>query len=87
MQAARPDAYVDTSRLIAPNRVFTAILPCHPGEPCNVLAPRGFDAARAPDGLHLCPTQLKTVAGVVSAQCTVYSISAVRFAEQVAAVR
>jgi hypothetical protein len=88
MQAAsRPDAYVDTSRLIAPNRVFTQYLPCRPGEPCNVLAPRGYDAARAADGLHLCPTQLKTVAGVVSTQCTVYSISAARFAEQVAAVR
>jgi hypothetical protein len=87
MQAARPNAYVDTSRLIAPNRVFTPFLACRAGEPCNVLAPHGYDAARAADGLHLCPTQLTTIAGVVNAQCSVYSISAARFAEQVAAVR
>lgn len=87
MEAAGADAYVDTSPLISPGRVFAASLPCRTGEQCGVLAPAGSDAARSPDGIHLCPTQLQTVRGVNAPRCSVYSTSAARFAEQVAAVR
>jgi hypothetical protein len=84
-QAAKPDRYVDTSPLISPRRVYTKYLACRGKEPCNVLAPRGYDAARAADGLHLCPTQTATVNGVVGPTCTVYSTAEQRFADQVAA--
>lgn len=82
-QAAGADAYVDTSTLIAPGRVYVRYLSCRPHEPCGVLATTGFDAARATDGMHLCPTQEKTVNGVVGADCSVYSTSEQRFADAI----
>lgn len=80
------DAVVDTSPLIAPNRTFSQYVPCRPGEACGVMAPPGYNAARSPDGLHLCPSTEHSSKGVVTATCSVWSTSAERFAEEVTAV-
>ncbi len=82
-QQAGADAYVDTDPLIAPGRVFTPTVPCRGSEPCAVLAPAGFDAARSSDGVHLCPTTSGIINGVVTGVCTVYATSEQRFADQV----
>jgi hypothetical protein len=86
-QSSGADAYVDTNPLIAPNRVFAKYVRCRAGEPCAVLAPSGYDAARAPDGIHLCPATPQPVNGVVPVGCAVWSTSQQRFADEVAAVK
>ncbi len=83
--SAGPDAVVDTSPLISPGRTFSQYVPCRAGEACGIMAPPGYNAARAPDGLHLCPTTSHTSNGVVVPQCSVWSTSAQRFADEVAA--
>ena len=83
-EAAGPDAVVDTSPLISPGHTFSQYVPCRPGEACGVMAPPGFNAARSPDGLHLCPTTSHSSNGVVVPQCSVWSTSAQRFADEVA---
>jgi hypothetical protein len=85
-ETARPDAVADTSPLIAPGRTFARYVPCLPHEACGVMAPAGYNAARAPDGLHLCPTATLASKGVIVGRCSVWSTSAQRFADEVAAV-
>jgi hypothetical protein len=83
-ESAAPDAVVDTSPLISPGRTFSRYVPCMPGETCGVMAPPGYNAARAPDGLHLCPSITRSANGVLFGKCPVWSTSAQRFAEEVA---
>jgi hypothetical protein len=83
--SAGPDAVVDTSPLISPGRTFSQYVPCRAGEACGVMAPPGYNAARSPDGLHLCPTMSHSSNGVVVPQCSVWSTSAQRFADEVTA--
>jgi hypothetical protein len=84
LQRAGADAYVDTSPLIAPGRVYAEQLACIGTEPCGVLAPAGFDKARAEDGMHLCPVAQANPDGTVSSTCAVWATSENRFADQVA---
>lgn len=73
--------YVDGGAFISPNGAYATTLPCLFFEPCTgpVIDGVPHNTVRAPDGVHLCPTTVEAVEGVVSA-CTTYSSGALRYA-------
>jgi hypothetical protein len=73
--------YVDGGALISPSGAYATSLPCLFFEPCTgpVIDGVPHNTVRAPDGVHLCPTTVESVDGVIPV-CTTYSSGALRYA-------